>query len=190
MKNLECFKNFLTFSDVTVGAKVDCPKWWKWTVPKLDGRSKMDAPAESERSWVKVDGPINNGWSTRWFVGPGVKWTAFLRKVDGPKNLYSLLTKNLFDARYSIFTIKIWINGLKYLQTNLSPNYVKFWQKLVKTWSRHPIFDIFLSFWKIFEKFTFIWIRKTETYLMISSSACNCIIDNRWIIISRRGMYI
>ena len=41
---------------VLVGAKVDSPKSEKWTAPKVEGRSKVNGPAEKWRSWVKVDG--------------------------------------------------------------------------------------------------------------------------------------
>ena len=64
--------------------KVDGPKWGKWTVPKVDGPSKVDGPAESGRSWVKVDGLLmeSGRFSRKWTVQT-LKTGRFRGKVDG-----------------------------------------------------------------------------------------------------------
>ena len=41
----------------------------------MDGPSKVDDPSESERFWVKVDGPLTKSGRSRGKVDfPGVKW--------------------------------------------------------------------------------------------------------------------
>ena len=56
--------------------KVNSLKWKKWTVPKVEGRSKVDGPAESGFSWVIVNGLfMESGLS-------GHKWAVW-PKVDG-----------------------------------------------------------------------------------------------------------
>ena len=50
---------------------MDGPKGGKWTVPMVDGPSKVDGPAESRWSWVKLDGLVT-------------KSGRFRGKVDGP----------------------------------------------------------------------------------------------------------
>ena len=106
-----------------------------------------------------------------------MKWD---QQEDPPKksvwNRWSDGNVRIFSA---VFTV--WLSTFKLSFKQTFRWLYKILPKMVKTWSSHPIFDILWSFRKIFEKFTFIWSRKTETYLMISSSACNCIIDNRWI---------
>ena len=64
--------------------KVDGPKWGKWTVPKVDGPSKVDGPAESGRSWVKVDGLLmESGRSGKKWTVQTLKSGRSQGKVDG-----------------------------------------------------------------------------------------------------------
>ena len=63
---------------------MDGPKGLKWTVLKVDDRSKADAPSKSGRSWAKPDGDLSQSRRSRTIVDgllsqSGRSWV----KVDG-----------------------------------------------------------------------------------------------------------